>query len=149
MKLRAEAYGDFPAYQHRLPGLIADALPDGWGMLLMDRLFVKQVLERSRISPLDRLAFLGERCMGALVFKPATNLELPPADLELLELARQAKAVIAGKESAALKQLMLLGGSPHGARPKVLVQYDAASGLVEHGRDGDGHAVAGQIPGPG
>ena len=47
--------------------------------------------------------------MGALVFKPATNLELPPADIELLELARQAKAVIAGKESAALKQLMLLG----------------------------------------
>lgn len=130
LKLRVEAYGDFPAYQYRLPGLIADALPDGWGMLLMDRLFVKQGLERSRISPLDRLAFLGERCMGALVFKPATNLELPRADIELLELARQAKAVIAGKESAALKQLMLLGGSPHGARPKVLVQYEAATGRV-------------------
>lgn len=130
LKLQAGAYGDFPAHQHRLPGLMADALPDGWGMLLMDRLFVQQGLERSQISPLDRLAFMGERTMGALVFKPATNLALPPAAIELLELARQARAVIAGKESAALKQLMLLGGSPHGARPKVLVQYDAAAGRV-------------------
>ena len=130
LKLQAGAYGDFPAHQHRLPGLMADALPDGWGLLLMDRLFVKQGLERSQISPLDRLAFMGERTMGALVFEPATDMALPPADLELLELARQAKAVIAGKESAALKQLILLGGSPHGARPKVLMQYDAAAGRV-------------------
>ena len=35
LKLRPQAYGSFPDYQHRLPGLIADALPDGWGLLLM------------------------------------------------------------------------------------------------------------------
>ncbi len=32
LALRASAYGDFPAYQMRLPGLVADALPDGWGL---------------------------------------------------------------------------------------------------------------------
>ena len=42
LKLRAQAYGDFPAYQHRLPGLVADSLPDGWGLLLMDRVFRQQ-----------------------------------------------------------------------------------------------------------
>ena len=130
LKLQAQAYGDFPEYQYRLPGLMADALPDGWGMLLMDRLFVSQGLERSRISPLDRLAFIGDRAMGALVFEPASDMELPSADLQLLELAKEAKAVMAGKASSALKQLILLGGSPHGARPKVLVRYDAAQGLV-------------------
>lgn len=31
LKLRAPAYGDFPPYLHRLPGLMADSLPDGWG----------------------------------------------------------------------------------------------------------------------
>ena len=31
LKLRADAYGSFPAHLHRLPGLIADSLPDGWG----------------------------------------------------------------------------------------------------------------------
>ena len=55
LKLRTGAYGGFPAHQHRLPGLIADALPDGWGLLLMERLFVQQGWDRSRISPLDRL----------------------------------------------------------------------------------------------
>lgn len=30
MKLRAQAYGGFPAHLDRLPSLIADSLPDGW-----------------------------------------------------------------------------------------------------------------------
>ena len=32
---------NFPTHQMGLPGPIYDALPDGWGMLLMDRLFKK------------------------------------------------------------------------------------------------------------
>jgi hypothetical protein len=35
-----------------------------------------------------------------------------------------------GKDSAILKQMVLLGGSPHGSRPKVLVQYDPANGQL-------------------
>ena len=35
---------NFPAHQMGLPGPIYDALPDGWGMLLMDRLFKKNGL---------------------------------------------------------------------------------------------------------
>jgi len=41
-------------------------------------------------------------------------------------LGRQAQAVIAGHESHALELLALLGGFPHGARPKVVVHYDPA-----------------------
>lgn len=32
LKLRAPAYGGFPPHLQRLPGLIADSLPDGWGV---------------------------------------------------------------------------------------------------------------------
>ncbi|HAG79025.1 MAG TPA: type II toxin-antitoxin system HipA family toxin, partial [Pseudomonas sp.] len=64
LKLRADAYGGFPIHLHRLPGLIADSLPDGWGLLLMDRLFRQHGLRHP--GPLDRLAFIGERAMGAL-----------------------------------------------------------------------------------
>ena len=64
LRLRAAAYGDFPEHQLRLPGLLADSLPDGWGLLLMDRLFRKQGLRHP--GALDRLAFIGERAMGAL-----------------------------------------------------------------------------------
>lgn len=121
LKLRAQAYADFPAHQMRLPGLVADALPDGWGLLLMDRLFRKRGITP---GPLDRLAFMGERAMGALSFVPPA--ELPPAaeSWSLLDLAQESQQVLAGKDTKALLALLVTGGSPQGARPKALVQYD-------------------------
>ena len=38
LPLQKPGFSDFPRHQHQLPGLIADSLPDGWGMLVMDRL---------------------------------------------------------------------------------------------------------------
>lgn len=71
LKLQPQAHGRFAVHQHGLPGLLADALPDGCGLLLMDRLFRQQGLDVAAVTPLQRLAFIGERAMGALVFEPA------------------------------------------------------------------------------
>ncbi len=128
LKLRVAAYGDFPDYLMRLPGLVADALPDGWGLLLMDRTFRK--LGRKQVSPLDRLAFIGDRAMGALSFEPAETDTLPDEDVKLLDVAKSVHAVLDGNNIDVLRQLILLGGSPHGARPKALVHYDALSGVM-------------------
>lgn len=130
LALRAPAYGDFPAHQMRLPGLVADALPDGWGLLLMDRLFRKHGRHPASVSPLDRLAFIGSRAIGALSFEPAENMDLPAADVQLLELAQQARVIIADKDSDALRRLAVMGGSPHGARPKVLVHHNPTTGFM-------------------
>ncbi|MYM89104.1 type II toxin-antitoxin system HipA family toxin [Rugamonas sp. FT82W] len=130
LPLRAEGYSGFPRHQLRLPGLVADSLPDGWGMLLMDKLFRKQGRALHSISPLDRLAFVGDRGMGALSYVPPDPLQLSPEDLLLLDLAQAAHTLAQGKDSAILKQLVLLGGVPHGSRPKVLVRLDPASGQV-------------------
>lgn len=131
MPLSGQAYKDFPRAQHQLPGLLADALPDGWGLLLMDRFFKKHFQKRvHEISALDRLAFIGSRALGALSFSPATDIALTSHDVRLLDLAKEIELVIADKDTEALKQLILLGGSPHGARPKVLVQYDATSEII-------------------
>ncbi|MBA5689139.1 type II toxin-antitoxin system HipA family toxin [Duganella sp. LX47W] len=130
LKLRTAAYCDFPAHQLGLPGLIADALPDGWGLLLMDRLFRQNGIDPSRVSVLDRLSFIGQRAMGALSFQPATAADLPSDDVQLLNLAQQAQVLLNGKDSVILMQLALMGGSPHGARPKVLVHYHAATGQM-------------------
>ena len=140
LPLQAAAYGDFPAYQHQLPGLIADALPDGWGMLLMDRLFKANNRPLSTVSPLDRLAFIHDRAMGALAFEPADPLGEDAADIDLIELAKSAQLVLADKDTAALKQLALLGGSPHGARPKVLVQFDPKARTISTLPAADGEA---------
>lgn len=128
LRLRAAAYGDFPPFQQRLPGLIADSLPDGWGMQLMDRLFRQQGIRHP--GPLERLAFIGDRAMGALRFIPAQDIDTREPDWSLLTLAQESERALAGDASIALRELALAGGSPQGARPKALVHYDAASGHV-------------------
>lgn len=127
LPLSDKTYGEFPAHQLRLPGLIRDALPDGWGMHLMDRLFRKQGRRLSDISPLDRLAFIGDKAMGALAFEPADKEELTHEDVQLLELALETRDVLDDESEDLLLKLILMGGSPHGARPKVLVNYDRAN----------------------
>ena len=136
LKLRADAHGGFPAHLHRLPGLIADSLPDGWGLLLMDRLFRQNGLRHP--GPLDRLAFIGERAMGALRFVPASDAGDQAPDWTLLALAEQSQLALAGEAGGALRELALTGGSPQGARPKALVQYDAVTGQVSTRPDAPG-----------
>jgi serine/threonine-protein kinase HipA len=106
-------------------GLFDDSLPDGWGLLLMDRFFEQQGLALSEVSVLDRLAFLGTRTMGALTYHPPAH-PLDRADrqdqrLDLHTMARASQEVIQGTAKEVLPQLLRAGGSPGGARPKVLV----------------------------
>ena len=136
LKLRPSAYGEFPTHLQRLPGMIADSLPDGWGLLLMDRLFRQQGLRHP--GPLDRLAFIGERAMGALRFVPAQEATAAEPDWNLWALAEESARALAGDADAALRELALTGGSPQGARPKALVQYDTSSEQVSTRTDAPG-----------
>ena len=117
-----------------LPGLFFDSLPDGWGLLLMDRHFEKLGISRETVGPLDRLAFIGDRGMGALVYRPE-HKTIPHVrqKVDLEELAKESLRVLAGSPGDILPQLLLLGGSPGGARPKILVGFDPASGHMMSG----------------
>lgn len=140
MPLRQAAYQGFPATQDSLPGLIADALPDGWGRRLMDSCFQKAERPLADVSPLDRLAFVHDRAMGALVFTPSDVLSQNSQHRELLELAEGARTILAGRAAATLEQLAFAGGSPNGANPKVLVQYDPIADSVSTDRAAPGAA---------
>lgn len=119
-----------------LPGLFDDSLPDGWGLLLMDRGFRDLGLDPATVSPLDRLAWLGSSTMGALTYRPPTDHEPRDAALvSLHELAANARAVLSGEAAQVLPALMRLGGSPGGARPKVLVNYHEGTDVVVSGED--------------
>lgn len=87
---------DFPAHQHGLPGPVYDALPDGWGMLLMDRLFKRQGLDAVRVGALQRLCHIGDNAMGALSFQPVLDGELEQQSVSLLALAQQVEEVQQG-----------------------------------------------------
>lgn len=107
-----------------LHGVFNDSLPDGWGLLLMDRALKKyRDLERSQITPIDRLAYMGHRCMGALEYQPELLPEQDGKLIDLADIAAQSEKILRGETSDVLEELRICGGSPGGARPKVTVAF--------------------------
>lgn len=105
-----------------LHGVFNDSLPDGWGLLLMDRALKKhRNLDRSQITPLDRLAYMGHRGMGALEYRPELLPEKDGQTIDLADIAAQSEKVFQGETADVLEELRICGGSPGGARPKVTV----------------------------
>jgi serine/threonine-protein kinase HipA len=120
---------DFPAHQMGLPGPVYDALPDGWGMLLMDRLFKRRGLNPARIGPLERLTYIGTNAMGAMSFEPiAQEMLTPQENMPLAQLAAEVQDVLHGEGGEFLQKLLQMGGSPQGARPKALLYHDPKNG---------------------
>ena len=115
-------------------GVFDDSLPDGWGLLLMERYYRKQGLSLHAMSPLDRLGWLGVRTMGALTYHPSVESEeWCGRVLDLRKLAEHSMKILNGEESEVLPQLLAVGGSPGGARPKVLIGYDPRNKTVLSG----------------
>ncbi len=103
-------------------GMFDDSLPDGWGLMLMDRFLRSHGFLIEQLSVLDRLSFLGSKTMGALTYKPVLEVESPDTPhFDLYNLYRQSQEIITGKTQTVLTELIKAGGSPGGARPKVLV----------------------------
>lgn len=104
-----------------LMGVFDDSLPDGWGRLLIDRRAAELGFEGESLTPLDRLALVGARSIGALVYEPEAAFE-DPSIVKLSQLARETDLVLRDASGPDLERLIAVGGSPQGARPKVLVQ---------------------------
>lgn len=102
-------------------GVFDDSLPDGWGLLIMDRQLRRAGQDPARVSAIERLALLGTRTMGALVYHPPAEPAERPVPLDIERLARQVESVRRGTADEILPELERAGGSPGGARPKVLV----------------------------
>lgn len=110
-----------------LHGLFADSLPDGWGLLLMDRVLRQHGMLPQRLTAMDRLAYIGDRGMGALSYRPVSPLA-PQADDSLIELGRlgeEARRLFDGQTDDVLSALAN-GGSSGGARPKAQVYLSSA-----------------------
>ena len=106
-------------------GVFADSLPDGWGALLLDRSLTAKGIDTSKITMLDRLAFVGSNGAGALKYKPAIHDEKQiQFEFDLDNIAKAANQMLAGTDLEILDELYVLGGSSGGARPKILVGYN-------------------------
>jgi len=107
-----------------LHGVFADALPDGWGLLLMDRVFRQQGVLPAQVTPMDRLAFVGATGSGALSYTPVADF-VPEADdkpIDTAQLGLHAQALFDGQTSEVLAELVAAGSSA-GARPKAQLYF--------------------------
>jgi serine/threonine-protein kinase HipA len=123
-----------------LPGVLADALPDRFGNLVIRAWFAARGRPDDALSPVQRLLYVGERAIGALSFLPALELPLRPAEQESLELAalvRDARRVVEGDPAVAIPEIYRIGASAGGMRPKALVLFDPATRSIR-----SGHAAA-------
>jgi serine/threonine-protein kinase HipA len=106
-------------------GVFADSLPDGWGKLLLDRALTAKGIDISNMTMLDRLAFVGSKGMGALIYKPEIDDGIHKQfQFELDKIAKATHQIISGTSIEILDELYILGGSSGGARPKILVGYN-------------------------
>jgi serine/threonine-protein kinase HipA len=117
-----------------LHGVFDDSLPDGWGRLLLEREMDRLGVGRARLRPLDRLAWIGRTGMGALAFEPEIEGPRPPAIIDLSRLAAHAREVLEGEADALVPELLAVGGSPGGARPKAVVWLRTDDTAI-HGRE--------------
>jgi len=129
-----------PSYK-RLPGLLADALPDDFGNALIDAWMAQRGVEKRAITTLDRLAYMGSRGMGALEFKPARGAHRESAEpLEMKSLVEAARKVVYGDLSgdvqaqAALANIIRVGTSAGGARAKAVVAWNPRTHQIRSGQ---------------
>jgi len=109
-------------------GVFSDSLPDGWGRLLLDRSLTASGIDMDYLTPLDRLSYVGNKGMGALIYKPEIkDYKQLEFKLELDEIAQATNRIISGEASYLLDEIYNLGGSSGGARPKILVGYNAVT----------------------
>jgi serine/threonine-protein kinase HipA len=112
-------------------GVFSDSLPDGWGRLLLDRYFLKKEISYSDITPLDRLGYIGEYGIGALVYRPCIDAAINKIDeINLDNLAHNSNKILLDNSSNNIEDFLHLGGSSAGARPKVMVQINEDNDIV-------------------
>ena len=126
---------------HRLPALLADSLPDDFGNALIDAWLAGQGVRRRDVSPLDRLAYMASRAMGALEFRPGRGpRQRVPSAIELSSLVEGAREALGGRignnndTEDALRSLIQVGTSAGGARAKAVIAWNRSTGQIRSGQ---------------
>jgi serine/threonine-protein kinase HipA len=141
---------EFPALARNtfrgLPGLLADALPDRYGHAIIDAWLASQGRTAASFHPVERLCYVGSRGMGALEFEPATLG--PPTSKRALEIASlvglanrilDERAGLGGAFSGvddqeAVNDILRVGTSAGGARPKAVLAWNPKTGEFRSGQ---------------
>ncbi len=135
-------FGATEKMYQKLPPFLADSLPDAWGNELFEQWRLQQGIKPGEITPLDKLAFIGKRAMGALEFLPETSNFDPKEDINLKALIDLAEQIytqrenvrIAPEQSLTMKALMAVGTSAGGRQPKAIIAINRKTGEIRSGQ---------------
>lgn len=124
-------------------GVFDDCLPDGWGLLILDRYLQKQGINPRRLSLLDRLAIVGSTGRGALEFRPDRSVMSNQKYSDFTQLALEAEKILNSDDyiGEGIEEFQNRGGSPGGARPKIFTHYDEKEWLVKFRAKGDPKSI--------
>lgn len=128
-----------------LPGLLADVLPDRYGNALINLWLARQGRPPDSMNPVETLCFIGARGMGALEFEPTTLPESRRTfSVEMDSLVDMARNMLTQKqafvtslkddEEKAILDILRIGTSAGGARPKAVIAYNERTGEVRSGQ---------------
>ena len=141
---RVYSFGDLDKETFKgLPGMLADSLPDTYGRALFDKWLA--LTGRTSSNPIETLCFLGKRCMGALEFEPAMDINYDKnAKFEIDTLVNVASEALSKKSSfgvnlnndkkTAIAEILRLGTSAGGQRAKAIIAYNKTTGEVRSGQ---------------
>ena len=120
---------------HGMAGVFFDSLPDKHGMPFIDRYFEKQGLKPFEVTALHKLAFIGERGMGAIEYRPKEEDSATTTDLCInAKEAYQKMKHSLDKDDSSIEVLMNIRQSVSpvgGGRPKMLVSYNYTTGKIK------------------
>lgn len=128
-----------------LPGLLSDALPDKYGNRLINIWLAQQGRPEDSMNPVEKLCFIGSRGMGALEFEPNQIISGKKSfSLELNSLVEVARKMLNERESfltnigkdeeKAMMDILKIGTSAGGARPKAVIAYSPKTKEVRSGQ---------------
>lgn len=128
-----------------LPGLLADMLPDRYGNELINSWLAQRGRPQNSMNPIEMLCFIGTRGMGALEFEPILMKEnkrtfsveidsLVDISQKLLKTKESFSTNLNEDEEKAILDILKIGTSAGGARPKAVIAYNEKTGEVRSGQ---------------
>ncbi|MCC5907633.1 MAG: type II toxin-antitoxin system HipA family toxin [Balneolaceae bacterium] len=143
-ELQKKANTEFDCFKG-LPGMLADTLPDKYGNQLINHWLARHGRPENSMNPVETLCFIGTRGMGALEFEPATLSNTKNTfDVEVNSLVEIAQKILSKREQfntnlqeqdeQAIRNILKIGTSAGGARPKAVIAYNEKTGQVKSGQ---------------
>ncbi len=116
-------YGNF--------GVFEDSLPDGYGRYLLHKALMRNGINDSELSSLDRLALVGDNGMGALTYSPSVAIEQEDTITDFDRIQEIALEVLKEHQDKDAGLLLYNSGNSGGARPKAVFSDSEGHWIVK------------------